>query len=271
MNLFVAFRPEFLDFQRGIRVGNLADHERITRILKFALEYKFGEPFITERYGRGRYWQWIAWLPRANRLAKPISSDVSFGCAKFFIELDTEEQLFKSGLQVERGYLRPPADRRKWQLQQDWDWHRLLASLRPNSRLVQELRRLLREGFHIHAGTWEAPVRFTRPDQFSIRALAEALRRASPHHWAGFQLYYPMTEDEVRCSTGADLVEAILSTFDEVTAAMNACMQIELRPRPNAPIQIQPSPGSLPVPESAQSHRKTPSRSRTASSTSPTT
>jgi hypothetical protein len=34
----IGFRPEFLDFPRGIRVGNLEDHERITRILKLALE-----------------------------------------------------------------------------------------------------------------------------------------------------------------------------------------------------------------------------------------
>ena len=30
-----AFRPEWIDFERGIRVGNLEPHERITRILKF--------------------------------------------------------------------------------------------------------------------------------------------------------------------------------------------------------------------------------------------
>jgi hypothetical protein len=46
-----AFRPEFLDFQRGIHVGNLNDHERITRILKLALEARYGQPFVTERWG----------------------------------------------------------------------------------------------------------------------------------------------------------------------------------------------------------------------------
>ena len=34
----IGFRPEFLDFQRGIRVGNLEDHERITRLLKLEVE-----------------------------------------------------------------------------------------------------------------------------------------------------------------------------------------------------------------------------------------
>ncbi|MCP5114656.1 MAG: hypothetical protein GY953_27825, partial [bacterium] len=79
----VKFRPEYLDFDRGIRVGKLADDARITRILKLAVEERYGEPFVTERYGRGMYWRWIGLLSRANRAAKPLSGGVSFGCAKF--------------------------------------------------------------------------------------------------------------------------------------------------------------------------------------------
>ena len=100
----VAFRPDYLDFRRGIHVGNLEDNERITRILKLALESRYAQPFVTERWGRGVYWQWIGYLPRANREAMPLSSHVSFGCSKFFISVDTEEKLFKCGMQVERGY-----------------------------------------------------------------------------------------------------------------------------------------------------------------------
>lgn len=33
----IGFRPESLDFRRGIRVGKLEEHERITPILKLAL------------------------------------------------------------------------------------------------------------------------------------------------------------------------------------------------------------------------------------------
>ena len=33
-----AFRPAWIDFERGIRVGNLEPHERITRIIKHRLE-----------------------------------------------------------------------------------------------------------------------------------------------------------------------------------------------------------------------------------------
>jgi hypothetical protein len=101
------FRPDLLDFKRGIHVGNLEENERITRILKLALEARYGQPFVTERWGRGVYWRWIGFLARANREAKPISSKVSFGCAKYFISLDPEESTFKCGMQVERGYLKP--------------------------------------------------------------------------------------------------------------------------------------------------------------------
>src|SRR3974377_553711 len=84
----IAFRPEFLDFKRGIRVGNLKDNERITRLLKMELEHRYQQEFVTERWGRGVYWMWIGYLPRANRAAMPISGSVSFGCSKFFIMVD---------------------------------------------------------------------------------------------------------------------------------------------------------------------------------------
>ena len=79
-----AFRPEFLDFQRGIHVGNLNDHERITRILKLALEARYGQPFVTERWGRGVYWHWIGYLPRANRLARNPYPRMSVSAARNF-------------------------------------------------------------------------------------------------------------------------------------------------------------------------------------------
>src|ERR1035438_8973859 len=52
LGVAVGFRSEFLDFERGIHVGNLQDNERITRILKLALEARYGQPFVTERWGR---------------------------------------------------------------------------------------------------------------------------------------------------------------------------------------------------------------------------
>src|SRR3970040_995353 len=108
----IGVRPTFLDFERGIRVGNLEEHERITRILKLALEARHQQPFVTERWGRGVFWHWIAFLPRANRGTKPVSSHVSFGCSKFFISVDTDDKVFQCGLQIERGYIQAPRENR---------------------------------------------------------------------------------------------------------------------------------------------------------------
>jgi hypothetical protein len=226
----LAFRPEYLDFRRGIHVGNLEDNERITRILKLALESRYGQPFVTERWGRGVYWQWIGYLPRANREAMPLSSRVSFGCSKFFLSVDTEEKFFKCGMQVERGYVKAPRGYRECQLQSDWDWHRLLRSLQPHSPMERELKRLVRrEGFLLHGGSWEAEAAcFSRHNFPSMQKLRRLLAAAPAAHWAGFQLYYPMSEDEVHASTGLDLVESMLAVFGEVTPAMNLCMRIQL-------------------------------------------
>ena len=226
----IGFKPEFLDFKRGIHVGNLEENERITRILKLALEARYQQPFVTERWGRGVFWQWIAFLPRANRDAKPISNKVSFGCSKFFISVDTEDKVFQCGMQIERGYLKPPRGNRACLLREDWDWNRLVKSLRPGNAMERELRRLVRrEGFKIFAGSWEGePAGFSKSSFPSMAKLRKILSAAPGNHWAGFQLYYPMSEEEVRASTGLDLVESMLAVFREVTPAMNLTMQIEL-------------------------------------------
>jgi hypothetical protein len=226
----IGFQPEFLDFQRGIHVGNLEDHERITRILKLQIEARYRQPFVTERWGRGVYWQWIGFLPRANRAAKPISHNVSFGCAKFFLSVHTDERLFTCGMQVERGYVRAPRDFPACKLGADWDWHRLAAALKPASPMEKELKRLvLGEGFRIRAGSWEAePVYFSKSNFPGVSALRGTIQKAPAGDWAGFQLFYAMDEQEVRASTGLDLVESMMAVFAEVTPAMNLCMQIEL-------------------------------------------
>ncbi|MBZ5497338.1 MAG: hypothetical protein LAP85_13125 [Acidobacteriia bacterium] len=225
----IAFRPEFLDFDRGIRVGHLEDNERITRLLKLELEYRYRQPFITERWGRGVYWQWIGYLPKANRTAKPLSASVSFGCSKLFLSVDTEERLFQCGLQIERGYLKAPPEYRGCELRSDWDWHRLLKSLKRGSLMESEIRRLVRrEGFNIHAGSWETFIDYGKANLPAVLEIRRLLQAAPGDHWAGFQLYYSMPELEVRTTTGLDLVEAMLAIFDEVTPAMNLCMQIHL-------------------------------------------
>ena len=230
LGLPAGFRPEYLDFRKGIRVGNLEDHERITRILKLALESRYGQPFVTERWGRGVYWQWIGLLPRANRDAKPVSSAASFGCSKFFLTVDTGEGLFKCGLQVERGFIKAPPEFEHSQLRPDWDWNRLVRALKPGSPLEREVERLIvREGFQACAGAFvEEPRYVSRTNYSGASSLRRLLRAAPGNGWAGFQIFYAMTESEVRSATGFDLVESMLAVFREVTPAMNLCMQIGL-------------------------------------------
>jgi hypothetical protein len=238
--LYAGFRPEFLDFKRGIHVGNLEENERITRILKLALEHRYGLAFITERWGRGVYWQWIGYLPKANRTAKPLSSGVSFGCSKFFLSVDREEQLFKCGLQIERGYVRAPREARDCQLRADWDWHRLVKALKPKSAMERELMRLLDDGFLLHAGAWEAePVYFSESNYPGMAKLRRRLETAPANGWAGFQIFYPMRESEVRSATGVDLVESMLAVFREVTPAMNLCMQVRLEQTGDAALDTE--------------------------------
>jgi hypothetical protein len=225
----IGFQPEYLDFQKGIRVGNLDDNQRITRILKLALEARYKEPFVTERFGRGVYWQWIGFLPRANRSAKPISSNVSFGCSKFYLTMDTDERIFKCGFSVERGMVQPPPDYPKIELKPDFDWHRLLAALRPSGAMQRELKRLVNsEGFQIDAGGWKAQPPFTKSNFPSMAKLKKILEGAPGESWAGFQVYYAMREKEVGGSTGIDLVESMMAIFEEVTPAMNLCMQVQI-------------------------------------------
>lgn len=225
----IAFRSEYLDFERGIRVGNLRDNERITRILKLELEYRYRQQFVTERWGRGVFWQWIGYLPKANRIAKPISSSVSFGCAKFYLSVDTEDRQFECGMQVERGYVKAPSDFPACELKPDWDWHRLLKSLRSGGFMERELSRLVgKEGFKLRLGNWDTSQEFGKGNLPVASKLRRILSSAPGDRWAGFQLYYPMTAEEARAASGLDLVEAMLAVFEEVTPAMNACMQVEI-------------------------------------------
>jgi hypothetical protein len=225
----IGFLPEYLDFQRGIRVGNLEDNQRITRILKLAIEEMYNESFVTERFGRGVFWQWIGFLPRSNRAAKPVSSNVSFGCSKFFLTLDTEDRVFKCGFSVERGFVQAPPDNKQTELKPDWDWYRLIKAMKPASPMEKELRRLVvREGFGIEAGNWEDRKVLPKGKLPEMAKLRKILQSSEVDSWAGFQVYYPMPEDEVRESSGVDLVESMLAVFREVTPAMNLCMQIQL-------------------------------------------
>jgi hypothetical protein len=238
-----AFRPEWIDFDKGIRVGNLEPHERITRILKYRLETEYRMDFVTDRWGRGVYWAWICWLPRADREAKPLSSSTNFGCAKFFISKERTARVFQCGLQVERGYVSGSPMMERARLQKDWDWHRLMKLCAKGTSLDAELGRLVRrEGFTIRVEGDGSSATFTGKGFAHAGQIKDAARKASPGQWAGFQLYYPMAEAEVKSSSGYELVQAVMGAFAEVVPAMNMCMQITLRPARKAPLSLMKMP-----------------------------
>jgi hypothetical protein len=225
-----AFRAEWIDFDRGIRVGNLEPHERITQILKHRLQEAHGIPFVTDRWGRGTYWQWICWLSRPNREAKPLSSSVNFGCAKFFIAADRGAREFQCGLQVERGFTDASAAVPGCVLAGDWDWKRLMKHCADGTDLDRELRRLiLREGFTARIGDWRKPAVFTKANFSSAAQLRAATRGVRRDRWAGFALFYSMPEAELRATGGYELVQAVCGAFAETAASMNLCMQVPLR------------------------------------------
>lgn len=226
-----AFRPEWIDFTRGIRVGNLQPHERITQILKHHLEQTYGTAFVIDRWGRGVYWQWICWLSKANREAKPISNHVNFGCAKLFVSVDRSKQVFECGLQIERGFATGTAAYPGSLLKDDWDWHRLMRQCAKGTELDGEICRLLfHEGFVAELGDWDNNAVFTAKNFKSARQIRNASNKCRLDRWAGFQLYYPMSAGEVRSSAGYELTQAICATFAEVIRVMNMCIQVRIEP-----------------------------------------
>lgn len=225
-----AFDGSWIDFARGIRVGNLEPHERITRILARHLETVHGVPFTIDRWGRGAYWQWICWVPRPNREAKPVSHGANWGSAKYFISIDREARIFESGMTVERGYASGPESRKPWGLREDWDWHRLVRQCARGAALDAEMRRLVTaEGFVVSVMGGAGTVRFDARSFTSARAVRTAAMRCPGRDWAGVSVYYPMPEAEVRAATGYELVKAVEGVFAQLVPAMNLCLQVPLR------------------------------------------
>ena len=221
-----AFRREFLDFERGIRMGGLEPHERITQIVKHALVARHRRDFLIDKWGRGRYWQWICWLLREHRDAKPLSSGYNFGCAKFFISLRGDPRALQAGVQLERaGVRRGRGAAGEVFLQDDWDWHRLLAGLRKGTPLAAELERLVaREGFRVHLGGGAGERTFRGRRWGGVAALRPVLRRVPDDDWAWFQVYWPTPERELAALAGDEIVGSILAVFNELSGAMNLLM-----------------------------------------------
>jgi hypothetical protein len=223
------FRSEYLDFERGIRVGHLAVEARLTQIMKRRLTERYGVRMLCDRWGRGVYWQWLCWVPEPNKRAKPLSAGHNFGSAKFYVTIDRAQRVFHAGMQVERAPTRPTAT---WPLtvEKDWDWHILLNALREDA-LPHHLSQLLREGFRIRVGAFASRTEYDH-HSWDLSACRRKAQRFSANAWGGFQLFWPMPEQEVQATSGAELVEAILAVFAAVTPVMNLCMYAPCLPEP---------------------------------------
>ena len=157
------FRTEFLDFDRGgIRMGNIEPNQRITQIIKAALEDRYQTPFVIDKWGRGVYWMWICWLARESRAAKPWSNKVNFGCAKFYISIDADDQTFEAGLQIERAPLERAKARQSdhgVRVNDDWDFNTLLRGWRKGTVIHTQVSRLVsQDGFTVRGEIGRAHV-----------------------------------------------------------------------------------------------------------------
>ncbi len=219
---YTTFQSSFIDFERGIRVGRLEPEARITQLLKKALTERHGIDMICDRWGRGVYWQWICWVPKPNRDAKPISSGYNFASAKFFVAAEREERIFQAGLQIERAPKKAGAGPAGVMLERDWDWHILLKAL-AGDKLPRLLKRLLREGFRVRMGAFSALTEYDAKS-FNAADCRRAGQRFAPDEWGGFQFFWSMPEKEVRAASGSEIIQAVAAVFDEVVPVMNLCM-----------------------------------------------
>jgi hypothetical protein len=177
------------------------------------------------------YWQWICWVPRPNRDAKPVSHDANWGSAKFYITVDRDRRVFEPGFTVERGYASGPESRKAWGLKEDWDWHRLVRRCTRGGALDAELRRLVKgEGFVVSVAGGAGAVRLDARGWSSALQVRNAARKCPDREWAGVSVYYPMPEAEVRACSGYELVKAIEGVFAQLVPAMNRCLQVPLEP-----------------------------------------
>ena len=216
------FDRSFLDFERGIRVGHLDPSQRITQIVKALLIARHNVDMICDRWGRGVYWQWVCWVPRPNREAKPLSSGHNFASAKFFVSIDRDDREIAAGMQIERAASKGGADSFGVSLQRDWDWHVMLKALK-GKPLPAEIKRLLHEGFRVRVGPFSSLTEYNSSN-WNPASCHRCAARFPSDEWGMFQLAYAIPEKEVRRTSGAELIEAVLGVFDEVTKAMNYCM-----------------------------------------------
>lgn len=225
------FRPEFLDFKRGgIRMGNIEPNQRITQIIKAALEDRYQTPMVIDKWGRGTYWKWICWLSRQSRAAKPTSGKLSFACAKFYIALDGDDQTFEAGIQIERALLASaPADEDPAhggvRTQDDWDFYNLLRGMRKGSPIYEFIARLVgQDGFTVRTGPFSQMIESRGSKPPPAARLKRSLQSIPPDEWGGFQVCYVFRRQELIGMSGDDIIQTILSIFHELAPLMNRLM-----------------------------------------------
>ncbi len=222
-----AFRTEWIEIGRGIRVGHLRPEERFTRIVKFRLHRRYGRDFLVDRWGRGSIWPTVWFVPRENRRAKSAAGRGHFSCAKFYAAAPPGEEVFRAGFHIESGLRRSP-DRPELERKNDWDWHRFLRALRRNDAFDEHLRRLVRrDGFSVSVGFFD---RRTFPaDSFEgSRTILRAIRKQDPDGWTGVLIDYGWNAGEIASMNGPELIDAVMAVYDELYDIMNACLQIPI-------------------------------------------
>lgn len=220
--LYSGFDRSFIDFKHGIRVGRLEPAQRVTQILKAHLVAKHGIDMVCDRWGRGIYWQWICWVPKPNREAKPLSSGFNFASAKFFISVDRDEKKFQAGFQIERAPTKPSPDDWTVPVEKDWDWFVVLDALK-KKEFLDAVSERLEDGFQVRIGPFSRMKEFAKKN-WDPAACRRAGQRFSAREWGGFQLLWEMPQSEIKTMTGPEIMEAVTAVFDETAPVMNMCM-----------------------------------------------
>ena len=236
-----SFRTRWIDVERGIRVGHLEEHERITWILKQRLGERYNDRFIIDRWGRGVYWQYIWFVPERNWKAKSIGGPGHFASAKYFIAVDQDRRIFQAGLFIESGHQRDNDPRHV--RTREWDWHRFMRHLARDKAFRTTLTRLIRkDGFEARVGFGKEVTLFDAARMKRIGQVLGAIRRKAPGDWTVVSVYYPMDEKELAATPGPALIDALLTVFDELAPLLNACLKIPLVLDECRPATVRPRP-----------------------------
>lgn len=219
------FKTQWIDFKKGIRVGHLEEDQRITQILKKCLFKVFNEDFLVDHWGRGLFWSYIWFCPRANLKAKNFKGPGQFPSAKYFIGIDSDRSLFVSGLYVESGYNK--SEEPRYQRNSDWDWNRFVAKLKKDSTFQKEIQRLIfEESFELVIGFEENLKIFNRENFKDVKSICNEIEKRLKEDWVVVQIYYPLSEKEVKSMKGSELIQATMGIWSESSNLMNACLQI---------------------------------------------